>query len=353
MKRNRTRSRIGAWALGLGAFGLLTTLVGVDGFRSVALGAEEPPLKRVGTIALKGPVGGLDHMAIDAKRQRLLIANTSNGSLDIVDLKAGSLLRQIPEQPRIRGVDYSPELDRVFVGCGTGGICNVFDGDDYRRLRSLPLGDDADNVRYHPRTGRIYVVHAGHELVVIDAETYQIGSPIALPETLGAFKVESSRPRMYVNAKAAGLVVAIDAKAGQVAGRFPVSPANINASLAIDEANHRLFVGCREEPAVVVMDSDTGAIVARQPIPGGIDDLWYDAPRKRLYASCGAGEGAIAAIQQDDADHYRSLGTVSTASRARTSLFDSESNRLYLGVPRLADRPDQAAPEIWVYEARP
>ena len=100
--------------------------------------ADPPPLERVQTIALKGPVGGLDHLAVDAKRGRLFVANTVNGSLDVVDLKAGKLLKQVPGQGRIRGIDYSPEADRVFVGNGTGGVCNTFDGENYELLKSVP-----------------------------------------------------------------------------------------------------------------------------------------------------------------------------------------------------------------------
>lgn len=44
------------------------------------------------------------------------------------------LLTQVAGQTQIRGVDYSPDLDRIFVGNGTGGVCNVFDGEDYRLL---------------------------------------------------------------------------------------------------------------------------------------------------------------------------------------------------------------------------
>src|SRR4051794_10976679 len=98
----------------------------------VLFAADPPPLERVQTIALKGPVGGLDHLAVDAKRGRLFVANTVNNSLDVVDLKAGKLLEQIPGQGRIRGIAYSPEVDRVFVGNGTGGVCNTFEGDGYK-----------------------------------------------------------------------------------------------------------------------------------------------------------------------------------------------------------------------------
>jgi DNA-binding beta-propeller fold protein YncE len=312
--------------------------------------AETPPLERVRTIALKGPVGGLDHLAVDAKRGRLFVANTVNNSLDVVDLKAGKLLKQVPGQGRIRGIDYSPDVDRVFVGNGTGGVCNTFDGASYELIKSVPLGVDADNVRYNPRTRRIYVVHADTELSVIDTNDYTLRSPIALPKDLGALKLERERPRMYVNAKE-GQVVVIDTEKDEVIDKFPVAPAGANAAVAIDEPNHRLFIGCRTNSALLVMDSDTGKIVASVPIPGDVDDLSFDSARNRIYASCGV--GAIAVIHQKDANRYESIATITTAKRARTSIFNPEDGCLYLAVPRLAERPDQENPEIWAYRAQP
>jgi DNA-binding beta-propeller fold protein YncE len=313
--------------------------------------ADPPPLERVQTIVLKGPVGGLDHLAVDAKRGRLFVANTVNGSLDVVDLRAGNLLKQIPGQGRIRGIAYSPEVDQVFVGNGTGGVCNTFDGEGYELLKSVSLGVDADNVRYNPRTQRIYVVHADSELSVIDANDYTIRSPIALPKSLGAFQLEAGRPRLYINAKAEGVVVAINSENDRITNRYKVEPAGVNAALAIDEPNHRLFVGCRTNPSLVVMDSDTGKIVASVPIPGDVDDLSFDTRRKRIYASCG--DGAIAVIRQVDADRYEALATVPTVKGARTSVFNADDGSLYLAVPRRTDRPDQENPEVWVYRARP
>ena len=309
------------------------------------------PLERVATIPLAGPVGGLDHLALDARRGRLFVANTANNSLDVVDLKAGRLLTQVPGQGRIRGVAYAADLDRIFVGNGTGGIFNAIDGEDYSVLKTLALGTDADNVRYNPSARRAYLVHADEELAVIDTTTYATRSPIPLPKDLGAFQLESGRPRMYLNAKSAGQVIVIDSQTDKVVARFPVAPAGMNAALAIDEPGRLLFVGCRKEPSLVVMDADTGRVVARVPLPGDVDDLYLDARRGRIYASCG--EGAIAVIRRVDATHYEPLATVATPQGARTSYFDAESGRLYLAVPRRAERPGQANPEVWVYQARP
>jgi DNA-binding beta-propeller fold protein YncE len=333
----------------LGVISTLSLVIMTPGL--IVFAADPPPLERVQTIALKGPVGGLDHLGVDAKRGRLFVANTAGGSLDIVDLKAGKLLKQIPGQDRIRGIAYSPETDRVFVGNGTRGVCNTFDGESYELVKSVPLGTDADNVRYNPRTGRIYVVHADTELSVIDTRDYSLRSPVALPKSLGAFQLEAGRPRMYINAKAEGVVVALDSENDRIISRYNVAPAGVNAALAIDEPNHRLFVGCRKNPALVVMDSDTGRIVASTPIPGDVDDVSFDQRRRWIYASCG--DGAIAVMRQVDADRYEPLATVPTVKGARTSIFNQGDGKLYLAVPRRAERPEQETPEVWVYQARP
>jgi DNA-binding beta-propeller fold protein YncE len=333
------------------AAALMALMTAVLTTANAAGGDDSPPLEWTHAIALKGPVGVLDHLALDAERGRLFVANTANGSLDVVDLNAGTLLKQIPGQGRIRGVAYSPETGRVFVGNGTGGVLNVFEGKGYELLKCLTLGIDADNVRYNPRTGRVYVVHEDTELSVIDAKDYTPHSPIPLSKSLGAFQLETSRPRMYVNAKDDGQVVLIDTDKDEVISRFPVSPAGKPSALAIDERKHRIFVGCRRDPSLVVMDSDTGKVVGRVPIPGDVDDVAFDARRGRVYASCG--DGAIAVIRQLDADHYEALKTISTVRGARTSAFDAENGLLYLAVPRLSERPRQKNPEVWVYRARP
>jgi hypothetical protein len=298
----------------------------------------------VQTIPLQGPAGRLDHLALDAGHGRLFVANMANASLDVVDLKAGKLLKQIPGQQGIQGIAYAADADRVFVGLGSGS-CNVFDGQDFKLLKAVKL-DDADNVRYHPATRRVYVAHAEKALAVLDARTFEVKADIKLPGPPEAFQLEKGRPRLYLNTPEPAQVVGIDTEKNEVVGRYPLQGAAGNYPLALDEASRRLFVGCRKPPAVVVLDSESGKEVARVTIPGDTDDVFHDARRQRLYASCG--EGFLAVVRQADADHYEGLEKVPTVKGARTCLFDPGAGRLYLLVPRQAGKE---GPEVWVYQA--
>jgi hypothetical protein len=325
--------------------GLLSTLFLLAGHRVSA--EEQPFLERVKTIALKGPAGRLDHLALDSKGERLFVANMANSSLDIVDLKAGKLIKQVSGQKGIQGIAYAPDLDRVFVGNGEGNACNVFSGKDYRLLKSIELAD-ADNVRYDPATRRIYVAHAEKALAVIDAKTMEIVKDIKLPGSPEAFVLDFGGRRLFLNSPSPSQVVVVDLEKQAVVKSYPVKSAGANYPLALDQKTQRLFIGCRKKPLLVVMDADTGTEVTSLAIPADCDDLFHDARHKRIYASCG--EGILAVIGQKDPDRYGMLARIPTVKLARTSLFDAATGRLFLVVPR---RPQTEGPEVWVYQARP
>ena len=311
-----------------------------------AAAAEPTTMKLLQTIPLKGAPGRLDHMAIDSKGGRLFVANLSNNSLDVVDLKAGKLVKQVPGQTKIQGIAYAPELDRIFVGNGVAGTCNVFDGKDYSLLKSLKF-PDADNVRYNPRTRLVYVEHAERTLTALDARTYEKKAEIKLPGRPQAFLLEPGRSRLYLNALGPSVVVVIDTDKNEVLHRWPLKLADRGYPIALDSANRRLFVAAREKPVIVVLNADSGEAVTAVPIPADVDDLFYDARRKRLYASCG--EGVLAVVRQRDADHYETLETIPTVKLARTCFFDPAGERLYLIVPR---QEGEEGPTIRVYRPR-
>jgi DNA-binding beta-propeller fold protein YncE len=336
---NQQRGRGWSWAFIAGPIAVLAGALG-------SAAAGETSLKLIQKIELQGKAGKMDHLTVDSKGQRLFLANKVNNTLDIVDLKAGKLLKQLTGQGGAQGVAYTADLDRLYVALGTGGFCNIFDGKDYKLLKTIKFMDDADNVRYHPKTGLVYVAHAENSLGVIDAKTFEVKADIKLPGAAESFQLETGRPRLYLNAPSSTEVVVIDTDKNEVASRYPIKSAAANQTMALDEANHRLFIGCRNKPMMVVLDSETGNEIAKVAIPGDTDDLFFDAKRKRLYASCG--EGFLAVIRQVDADHYEALERIATVKDARTSYFDADSGRLYLGVPR---QQGKKGPEIWVYQA--
>jgi hypothetical protein len=123
----------------------------------------------------------------------------------------------------------------------------------------------------------------------------------------------------------------IDRKKGNVIATWKTDLAFENFPMALDEPNHRLFIGCRIPSKLVVLNTDSGEIVAKIDISGDPDEVFYDGKRRRIYAICGAGK--IDIIEQTDPNTYKAFAKVDTADGARTGLFLSERDTLFVAVP--------------------
>src|SRR5262249_4461705 len=155
--------------------------------------------------------------------------------------------------------------------------CNVFDTTNYQLLKTRKFTDDADNVRYHPRTHQVYVAHAEKALGVIDGDTLELKSDIELPGAAESFQLESGRARLYISLPSPSQIVVIDTEKNAVINRYPVKMSGANYALALDETNHRLFIGCRKKPMLVVMDTESGKEITGIEIPADTDDVLFDA----------------------------------------------------------------------------
>jgi len=299
----------------------------------LGLPAEEPQL--VQTIPLPGVQGRIDHLSMDVAGQRLFIAALGNNTVEVVDLKQGKVLRSLSGFSEPQGVCFIPEFNLLTVASGGNGACTFYDGSTLKLLSTLPLGDDADNMRYDPLHKKLLVGYGSGAIAVIDPQTQRLALSIPLSNHPEAFQVDSSGSQLFVNVPNAHTVSVIDLAQNKVTGSLPLGLVAANFPMALDEAHHRLFVGCRIPSRLVVFDTRTGNKIATLTLHGDCDDLYYDTGRKQIYASCG--EGYLDIFSQTDADHYVLKQSTPTSPGARTAFFDGTV--LYLAVPRHENKP--------------
>src|SRR5438309_2028355 len=113
-------------------------------------------LKLESTIPMPDVQGRIDHLAIDVVGQRLFVAALGNNSLEAIDLKGKKRLHTIPGLAEPQGIAYIPSSNRVFVANGKDGSVRSFDAGSWQLLKSIPFGDDADNLRIDPKTGHLW-----------------------------------------------------------------------------------------------------------------------------------------------------------------------------------------------------
>lgn len=291
-------------------------------------------------IALPGVYGRIDHYGWDSKRGILIVSALGNNTVEIVD-----------QWKRVHTIDglehpqdslYIPGVDRIVTSSQSGKL-RFYDAETYSLIKTLDFGVRAntDNMRYDPVNKLLYVgygEHGGGALATIDPVSMERREDFRLGSHPESFQLETNGPRIFVSLPDQEAIAVIDRKNGAVT-KWQI-PGNANShALALDEADRRLFTAALQPGQFAVIDSESGRIVTRLPCVLGVDDLWFDATRGRIYAT---GAGAIDVFQQVDPDHYFRLARVDVGSgagstslhlktRTQDSLFMSWPNMLPQG----------------------
>ena len=321
-----------SWCATLLAVGVMQTAAG------------QGPLVLAQSIDLPAVEGRIDHLALDAARHQLFVAALGNNTVEVLDLEKGVRIESLAGFPEPQGIVALPDLNLVAVANGQSGDLRLLDMATRHLRKTIPLSEDADNVRYDEVARRLYVAHGNGAISAIDAASGRVLGEVRLGGHPESFQLERAGTRIFVNVPNAKHVAVIDRREMKVVAAWPITGAESNYSMALDEEGHRLFVGCRRPARVLVFDTGSGRQVGTFDISGDTDDLFYDAARKRLYISCG--DGFLDVFEQQDLGRFTRIAQMSTAAGARTSLFVPEQHRLYLAVPH---RGDQKA-EIRVYD---
>lgn len=307
------------------------------------------PLKFLQAIVMpdvpKGPYS--DHLTVDLRGHRLFATPQAQKSVQVIDFTTGKLVHTITGIENPHSVLYREDLNQIYVTDGGAGLLRIYDGQNYKFIKSVDRLPDADSIAYDPATKYLYVTNAGTDggkessvLSVIDTTKAVRVGDIKLPaESPEAMAMESSGPRIFVDLMDRNQIAVVDRKKQELTATWPVTKCKKNIAAGLDEARHRLFIGCRDTATsgtLDVIDTETGKELETYPLGGWVDYIAYDAAANRIYASCGAqvaNGGAIYVFQGSAQGHYSLLSKTTTAPRAKTALLVPEIKRLFVSVP--------------------
>jgi len=306
----------------------------------------QQPLTLVQSIVMPEVPAGpyADHMALDLKGLRLFTTPQANKAVDVLDLKTGKVLHTIPGFGNPHAVFYRADRNRLFVTDGGQGLLRIFDATTFQEVKPIKLELNADGIGYEEQTGYLYVSNGGEDagkdyslISIIDTVSEEkVGDIRVEASGLEAMTFDHARGRLYVNLPASNSIAVIDLKQKTVVATWPLTKGKKNMASALDTEHHRLFVGCRDTDvrgSIVVVDTDTGKELDRLPIGGWVDSIFYDAAKRRVYASAGVGE--VFTYQPQPDGRYKQLEPVDTAVLAKTAFYSTELNRLFVAVPHL------------------
>ena len=172
-------------------------------------GQTQSPLQFQRTITLPNVKGRIDHMAFDAKSHRLFVAALGNNTVEIVDVEKGVVLHTISGLHEPQGVLFIAGGNRLFIANGDDCTVQIFNGSDYQLVKTVPLGKDADNIRFDPLRRQVYVGYGSGGLAILREDGVKTGD-IELGAHPESFQLERSGPRVFVNLPGAHKVAVVD-----------------------------------------------------------------------------------------------------------------------------------------------
>jgi YVTN family beta-propeller protein len=306
------------------------------------LAIDPHPLSLEAKIPLGQIKGRIDHLAMDATRQRLYVAELGNDSVGVIDLKDAKSVRTITGLREPQGIGYVPSSDTLYVANAGDGSVRLFHGAELTPIGQIALGEDADNIRVDDAAHRVFVGYGSGSLAVIDTTSQTKIADIKLKAHPESFQLERGGQRIFVNVPDAQQIAVVDRSANRQVASWPTNGLRANYPLALDESGGQVLVVFRHPAKVGAFSMNDGRLLSASATCGDSDDVFVDSKRRRVYVSCG--EGFIDVLEPR-AEGYASVERLPTSPGARTGLFVPAMDRFFLAVRATSTEPVA----IWVY----
>jgi len=301
--------------------------------------ARSQTLKKVDAFDLPGPPGKrFDYLTIDYKHDYLLSAHLAAGLLYVIDIKTNTLVKAIPDVPGIEGVEYAPDVNKVYTSDWLENKIGVVDLDKMKVVKKLPTAAKPDGSTYAEPFHKLYVSdERGRAVAIVDVREDKIINTLHFGSETGMPQYDPVARKVYVNLQDQNLFAVIDPSSDKVVGRYPVGECKANHGMALDPENHRAFLQCEGNNTMTVFDLDSHKPIAHLPTAAGGDVVKFDPGLKRIYVACSS--GAISVFQQDDANHFHKLEDFPVQRKVHSLAVDARTHRVYAPEEQEDGRP--------------
>jgi len=307
-------------------------------------------LKRIASIDLPGPRGQhFDHLAIDSDDHYLLSAYLTPGILYVIDTRTNKLVKAIRGLPGITAPVYVDGKHKAYT-CDWGeNKIGVVDLKQMKITKKLPTKQKPNGGTYAEAFGKAYISDTlGKEIAVIDVRADSIAKVLHFASEIGMVQYDRVGRKIYANLRSNRRVAEIDPASDKVIATYPAGDCEFNHAMALDPAGRRAFLLCGGNNVLAIFDINAHRPIAYIPLPSGGDDIAFDPGLRRIYVACES--GAIAVMQEDDADHFRKLEDFPVPQGVHTLVVDAQTHRVYAPAAQEMGRP---VARMLVYAAEP
>ena len=125
-----------------------------------------------------------------------------------------------------------------------------------------------------------------------------------------------------------------------VINTWSIAPGEEPSGLALDVETNRLFAVCGNN-LMIIVDASNGKVIKTLPIGDGCDGVAFDADKKLAFSSNGIGN--ITVVQEENANAFKVVETITTQKGARTIALNKTTHELYLPTAEFGEKPKPTA----------
>src|SRR5207245_3007513 len=204
-------------------------------------GTEAQTLRKIDSLDLPGPKGErFDYLTMDDEDHYLLSAHLGPGILYVIDVRTNTLMKAIPGVPGITGLEYVPNLRKVYTSDWGEDKIGIVDLRSMNVVKRLPTAAKPNGSTYAAPFHKVYVSDTlGKAVAIVDVNKDEIVKTVEFKSETGMPQYDSVARKIYVNLRNTNEIAEIDPATDTVLGSYPVDGCRYNHGMAIDSEHHR------------------------------------------------------------------------------------------------------------------
>jgi DNA-binding beta-propeller fold protein YncE len=255
--------------------------------------AASLPLTRVADVDLPGKSTRFDYEDIDLKKGHLVVTHMNDGVVLVLDLRDGSVLKQLPGIPIARGVVVADDVGLIFATSMPNQLV-LIDNKSLKEVRRVETGKGPDGDAWDPLDKVVAVSDQRDGAVSLIANA---GSgkrtQVPLGTETGNVVFDASRGLFWITVvgpAAPDHLVAVDPKTAKVVTRIALPGCSDAHGLRLHPNGKSAFIACEGNNALARVSLDGDHAIATAKTGDGPDVLSIDPGLGWLYVAAESGD---------------------------------------------------------------
>src|SRR5436305_1177046 len=210
-------------------------LVTMTGASRLPSPASVQTLKKVAEFDLPGPPGKrFDYLTVDTDDHYLISAHLGADQTYVIDLGTNKVIATIKDTPGAEGVEYVPELKKLYTSNGHDNTIGVVDLKQMKVVKKLKTESKPDGSAYAAPFHKLYVSdERGKAEAIVDVNKDEIVKTLHFDSETGMPQYDPVARKVYVNLQDQNIYAVIDPATDEVVCRYPVGKCRGNHGMAL------------------------------------------------------------------------------------------------------------------------